>query len=303
MKIVDAILATHSATASYPKRLRIKGLRFDYFFSDSIVKLGLPIIASIFRRSKKSITDHSSVRKLIVSLTSFPARIDTVWITIESLIHQKRQPDKIILWLSREQFQSPESLPHSLVRLRDKGLDIRLVDGDIRSHKKYAYVFKEFPDDYVVIVDDDIIYPSDMIKKLMKGFTPDSVHCSYGAIVRYDVSGSPASYTTWTPVIGRTEDPEFFFGSGGGTLLVPSSLYKECCDIDKAISLCPTADDVWLNAMARLSKLKIKKVRGRLIFPNAKTPKERLWDENVGQNLNDLQIKNVRNVYPTVFTK
>lgn len=301
MKIIDAILASYSATASYPKFLRVKGFRVDSLVCDSLVNLGIPIIKLLYLLNKKSINSYSTGRKIIVSLTSYPARINTAWITIESLINQKRQPDKIILWLSNAQFQSIDSLPTALLKMRDRGLDIRLVDGDIKSHKKYAYVFNEYPDDYVIIADDDIVYPSDMIEKLMKGFTMDKVHCSYGSIVRYDNDGNPVTYKNWQPVLGLSDDPELFFGSGGGTLMVPSSLHRDCCNIDMATSLCPTADDIWLNTMARLAKLKIKKVRSGLIFPNVTRQKDRLWDKNVGKNLNDIQIGNIKNTYPSVF--
>ena len=42
----------------------------------------------------------SNKPNLIVSLTSYPKRINTIWITIESLIRQVQKPDMIILWLA-----------------------------------------------------------------------------------------------------------------------------------------------------------------------------------------------------------
>src|SRR5690606_5759236 len=51
--------------------------------------------------------------KYIVSFTSFPGRIDQVWIVAELLLRQSFKPDAVILWLSEEQFpdrQVPKNL-------------------------------------------------------------------------------------------------------------------------------------------------------------------------------------------------
>ena len=74
---------------------------------------------------------------LIVSLTSFPGRINDVWQVIESLKRQTVKPSKIILWLSLEQFPSKNQIPKSLTKIEDDLFSIRLVDEDFRSHKKY----------------------------------------------------------------------------------------------------------------------------------------------------------------------
>src|SRR5690554_2625875 len=40
----------------------------------------------------------------VVSLTSYPSRIEDVWISIECLLRQTFKPDKIILWLAQSEF-------------------------------------------------------------------------------------------------------------------------------------------------------------------------------------------------------
>ena len=116
---------------------------------DSVLRHTLVFWANIFfpcyfvTTRKWKILDKNGTllhnRRIIVSLTSFPARIGVVWMVVESLMHQTLKPHKIILWLSKEQFSTIESLPKKLLAQRERGLEIRLVDGDIRSHKKYIY--------------------------------------------------------------------------------------------------------------------------------------------------------------------
>ena len=61
----------------------------------------------------------SGPQELIVSLTSYPARIDTVNQTIETLLNQSLCPDKVILWLAPEKFPNREAdLPQQLLDLR-----------------------------------------------------------------------------------------------------------------------------------------------------------------------------------------
>ena len=111
-------------------------------------------------------TDAKESPLVIVSLTSFPARIKKVWLVIETILRQSQKPDKIILWLSKEQFPSLEILPPRLLGQQKRGLQIRLVDGDLKSHKKYYYTLHEFPNDIMITIDDDIFYRSTMIEDL-----------------------------------------------------------------------------------------------------------------------------------------
>ena len=142
----------------------------------SIVRFGIKIIANFilpkyFRITTKDqrykLLETNRDRKIIVSLTSFPARIDKVWLVIETLLRQSIKPDKIILWLSSEQFRSLNSLPEVLLSQQSRGLEITFVSEDLRSHKKYFYVFQSNPKDTVITVDDDVFYDTKTIENLI----------------------------------------------------------------------------------------------------------------------------------------
>ena len=85
--------------------------------------------------------DFRYAPKMIVSFTSFPARIHVVYKTLSSIYEQTMLPDKVILWLAKPQFPNLDAdLPESLLAYKKLGLEIRWVDEDIRPHKKYYYV-------------------------------------------------------------------------------------------------------------------------------------------------------------------
>lgn len=289
----DLFHKTYCAIFCLPEwmtRIKISGL------FKRIIKYSANIyVRCAFGSPSKLPQQHSDV---VISLTSFPKRIDTLWIVIECLLRQTVRPRKIVLWLSRDQFDSLEALPERLLKQQKRGLEIRLVDGDIRSHKKYYYAFKEFADSPVLLVDDDIIYDSHMVEDLIKDFSKDKIHCSYSYLIKRDDKGKPLSYADWTPVYTKHPgDKDLFFGSGGGTLLVPSMLTKDSIDIDTAVRLCPTADDVWLNAMVRLSGLNVIKVRKECCLSVMIRNDQKLASSNRYRNQNDVQIKAVNGYY------
>ena len=91
----------------------------------------LPVYCRILPESGLNMCKRDS--EIIVSLTSYPARITTVHMTIMTLLNQKVKPDKVILWLAKEQFpKGMASLPKKLIALQNVGLKIEWTH-DIRS--------------------------------------------------------------------------------------------------------------------------------------------------------------------------
>ena len=152
--------------------------------SDSFYEKLITWYYKIFRREKAGIKlENKRKRKFILSMTSIPSRIDKSWITIESLLRQTYKPDKIILWLSEDEFRNVR-LPERVKEQQKRGLEICYCD-NLRSYKKFYYTAKKYPDDYIVTADDDIIYTEDMLEILVKTYrkNPGNVvsGCFYGA--------------------------------------------------------------------------------------------------------------------------
>jgi hypothetical protein len=83
---------------------------------------------------------------IIISLTSYPARIETVVKTIRTLLNQTKKPKKILLWLALEQFPNRESeLPCELQSMVGEGLIIEWCK-DLKSFKKLIPAIKKYPD-------------------------------------------------------------------------------------------------------------------------------------------------------------
>lgn len=257
----------------------------------TIANIFLPIY---FKLTAKPCLPQSDKSAPIVSLTTFPKRGKRVWIVIESLMRQTVKPKQIILWLSRQQYENMEAVPKSLRRMQRRGLKIEIRDGDIRSHKKYFYAFTELKGETIITVDDDIIYPSYTVKKLMQlhVHSPNSVCARFVKEMKYSNTGELAKYVEWE---GCRVKSRLFFGSGGGTLFPSSSIREDMLKISDIMAICPTADDVWLNAMVKIGYTNILKTNEFFsILPVMNFSDVTLSSINNGLHQNDVQIEKVR---------
>lgn len=238
----------------------------------------------------------SYIKDVIISFTSFPARIGNVWMVVESLKNMDVLPEKIILWLSKDQFPDNKDIPDSLWSRIDSLFEIRIVEGDIRSHKKYYYAMSEFPEKTIVTCDDDIFYHPGMLKALLcqSKKSPGCVIANVTRKVKYEDNGDICRYDNLTHNIEYCCAEDLVQIGVGGVLYPPHSLYKNVLDIDGAMKCTPMADDIWLNCMARLNDTPV--VQSAFLYKPLGIISEApaLKDSNVGQNLNDKQIYHLR---------
>lgn len=190
---------------------------------------------------------------IIISLTSFPARINTTHLTIESLLNQSKKADKVILWLAPEQFPNKEKdLPQQLLDLCEQGLTIDWYH-DIKSYKKLIPTLKKYPDAIIVTADDDNIYPKQWLEKLYKSYKkhPHDIHCHRVTKFYY----SDAGFQT---IAGGYE---YHKGASylnklvglGGVLYPPHCFYKDILNEELIKRLAPTNDDQWFWVQAALN--------------------------------------------------
>lgn len=201
---------------------------------------------------------------IIVSLTSYDERFDELSLAIYSLLMQSVKPDRIILWLSDE-YNDLMELPYEITRYIKNGLEIRFVK-DIKSYTKIIYALKEFSDSIIVTADDDIYYPKNWLANLYYSYIsyPNDiqVHRAHRVFLN---KNEIMSYEKWEKHVSE-ECARFdnFLTGVGGVLYPPNCFKKEVLRDDLFLKLAPTADDVWLWAMALLSNRKIRVVKNHI---------------------------------------
>lgn len=276
-----------------------KGIRDGF---DAILNKMIPICLNI-EHIRKLETGTKQKRRLIVSLTTIPSRIETVWIPIMCMLRQTVRPDKIILWLGKDKFDGVK-LPDKLIRLQKKGLEIKYCE-DIRAHTKYYYTMQLYPKDYIVTIDDDIYYRKRMIKGLlltMKKY-PGRVCAHWVWEMRCTKGGKflPSKLFKGGETAEHIQKPShMLLALGvGGILYPPECVGKETFCLDNIMNLSYAQDDVWLKAMEILKNTEVAKVEEKykpdIIIEN--TQKIALKNSNVNGNQNDVQLKAVFDFY------
>ncbi|MDO4265796.1 MAG: glycosyltransferase [Eubacteriales bacterium] len=271
---------------------------------------------SYFRNTAKIYQNNSSIKwleteiplntkpQIIVSLTSYPARINYVATSIRSLMEQTMKADMIVLWLAEEQFPNLEKdLPTQLLELKKQGLVIRWCDKDLKSHKKYYYAMLEYPDEIIITADDDLIYSPDSIETLYQSYLefPNCVSALRCHLPIFTQDGRLENYKNWkmcySELIG-IPSMTLFATSGGGTLYPPKCMHSELFNIDAMLACCPYADDIWMKFMQLMSETPTVMVRpDQPLKYVADSQKEALWHTNLNDGGNDLQIANILERY------
>lgn len=187
-------------------------------------------------------------QKIIISLTSFPKRLPTLHLVIESLFRQTVKPDKIILYLTQSQVPDIDRLPKKLKDLQKRGLDIVLCPDEIRSHTKYFYAMQQYPDDIVITVDDDLFYRSDLVATHLKN-TEKYPGCVIANWVKEIIPGKE-KYTEWPDKSGKASRSKNYLILGVSSVLYPAhALHPDAFNVENIRKLSLTADDVWITSM------------------------------------------------------
>lgn len=237
------------------------------------------------------------VVKYIVSLTSFPARIDQIWISIECILRQTVKPDAIYLWLAEEQFPD-KILPKNLTDLQSRGLTIKFCDDDLKAHKKYYYSMLLHKDAYIITVDDDLYYDKHLLGNLFKIHiaNPTLIATNRAHKITFTKEKKVDLYKNWEHVTTDSEPSHLIMQTGGCGTLYPPAILKETAFDKKLIKdLCFYADDVWLKVTSILSNTMVVTNRkyNKDHLSISTTQREKLVKTNVITGGNDSQVNNL----------
>ena len=247
--------------------------------------------------------------ELIVSLTSFPARIHLVHLAIHSLLRQSLKPNRLVLWLAEEQFPGKENeLPQDLSSLKSFGLEIRWCE-DLKSFKKLIPSLREWPDAIIVTADDDMFYPRHWLRSLYQSWLEHEscIHCGGMRRIVWNADGTakPFGEWIWNPL---QSFPSFENTQVGlnGVLYPPHALHLDITDSQTWSRLSPSSDDLWFWTMAVRTGTKIQLVQNNrqqpvLIPDSLATPC--LWSQNHSGGGNDRCFDNLLRAYPDLFQR
>lgn len=234
---------------------------------------------------------------LIVSLTTYSKRIYDVHLTIESLMQQTIKANRIILWLDENEFDD-SNIPSVLKEQVKRGLEICFCK-NLKSYKKIIPTLQDNLCSTIVTVDDDVIYPNDMLERMIKAYKKDEkciYYCRGRIIGKKGKSINP--YNKWKMVEDSNNRFDVIPTGIGGVFYPAGCFNKEVLNEDVFMSLCPNADDIWLRAMTLMNGFPCKLISYsgtfRYSFVNIdKNQGFALNNQNLWNNSNDKQFLSV----------
>ena len=247
------------------------------------------------------ITKKKRKRPVILSITSYAARLSNIYPTMASLMQQRTKPDRIILYLPVGLIK----IPKDIKSLSKRGLEIKWTD-DIQSYKKIIPTMQDNPESLIVTADDDIIYPSFWLRKLLNAYEkePQYIHCYRAHYMKKKTDKEMKKYNEWFLESAGFQGPHInlFPTNGSGTIFSSDLLGADCLNRQVFMDICPTADDVWLRAMSLCKNVQVKKIqRYSLVLLNTENDRiNPLGHINIFLQKNDVQIARVFKKYDLI---
>jgi len=296
---------------------KFKNSTLDNYYTRLIVRLANYVLAFYYSithhvtKKRKISRPHTTGPQLIVSLTTFPDRIHNVWLVIETILDQTHKPDSIMLWLSADEFENYKSLPGNLRRLQKRGLQIHFCDDNLMPHKKYFYTMQKYPSADIITIDDDVLYPPDLVKKLMECHSsyPDAICCTLHRKIELCENGEkilPYNYWVYTEKNSKPTFDNQMIGVGG-VLYPKNSLHEDVFDKKQLKELALLTDDLWLKIMSIRNNTKVAGISGefpRFFIHLVLNKSSNLADDNIGNSKNDQNFYRLIehfNIAPSIF--
>ena len=238
-------------------------------------------------------------QKLVVSVTSYPARTEVLAEAMKTLYEQTLVPDEVILWLAEDQFPGKDAELPEAIRgwLAEGKLTVRWCE-DLKPHKKYFWILQDNRQDITVTVDDDLRYAPDMLEMLLLSYIrhPEAVSAMRVHLMAVEENGKLLPYRNWVMETDAEPDRpgmDLFATTGAGTLYPPGIFSDRLFDRQAIRETCLMADDLWMKANELMEDIPVVlacRNRGLRFVPGSQ--EESLWETN--RETNDEQWNRIR---------
>ena len=242
------------------------------------------------------VSQKEVAQNVVVSLTSYPARLPQLHLVIRSLLHQSLAPREIVLYLGAD--TRDEDIPATLRQLEKYNFTIKTGYEDLKPHKKYFFAMQEYPQDSIITVDDDVMYDKDFVRDLYNCYKkfPGCVASRRVHRMIQDTLGNIKSYNDWQWECTQILEPSHqLFSTGcGGALYPPKVLPPETFDAEAIKAHCLNTDDIWLKFMELKADVKVVFTNSKVIHPLTvrNTQASALMHTNTAaENRNDINIR------------
>ena len=234
----------------------------------------------------------------VISLTSHPARFSTLDQSLKQLLGQRLIPKKVYLNIAEADI---DKLPKSVRDLESEGvLKINLCS-DLGPGKKLIPTLKLEESLPIIVVDDDLVFETDLTLKLMvqHHLSPNNIVASRVHKIIFEANNNVSSYGKWIKNYSLSNGPasDLFATSGAGTLYKKEFFHKDVMDEATYKELCFHTDDLWWYVQSKRIGVKTKRLPGFSVLNFIDgTQEDGLWRSG-NKDRNDPNLKALLNKY------
>lgn len=229
--------------------------------------------------------------KIIISMATYEKRFETITLCLKSLLFQTYKPDKILVWLDPGTLNK---ITQEMKELTKYGVEYFEADENIKSHKKYYYTMKKYPDSIIITVDDDMIYSPFLISSLYKMHKKNmNTVCARRVHKILWDNNQILPYKEWEQETAEKKASFRLIAIGvGGILYPPNCLNEIVFNLDIIKKNCIETDDIWLKFIEIISDVPVVYVPCILRHPIEIRESQivALNKDNVGLGNNDICI-------------
>lgn len=247
--------------------------------------------------------------KIIITMTSYPKRIQYVGKAIFRFFKtQTVKPDVFYLWLAEAEFPNKEKdLPEDLITICSAfNVKIKWTKENEYCFKRW-YIYPEHYEDFVISIDDDPIYQSNLIELALKynAIFPNTVfaipNIGYRRVYKNSIHNDMNFH--------NSDKPDFQFAFCGQCIIPPkcfpmNGFTDEMNKIRKQI--CPICDECWFNPWFVLNGIKQYHIKEMNVKDSDFSMKDALWpkfNEGGAINKRDKQLYEVLKYFPNLMKK
>jgi hypothetical protein len=228
----------------------------------------------------------------VVSLTSHPERFNTLSQTLNSLLAQRLIAKSIYLNIAQEDISK---LPNSVKNFESNGLIKIISCENLGPGKKLIPTLKLEKSLPIIVVDDDLIFETDLTLKLMIAhhLSPGTIIASRVHKIIHTPEGKISAYVNWQKNYSLSDGPsmDLFATSGAGTLYKAEFFHSDVTDEKAYTELAFHTDDLWWFIQSKRIGTKTKRLPGQSILNYVDGTQETgLWN-NGNKERNDLNLK------------
>ena len=210
---------------------------------------------------------------LIISMTSYPKRIHYVAKAFASILMTKipKTEYHCVLTLSKLEFSNlDKDLPNELqLFIKNNLIELIWTENNTKSHKKLMPTLAKYPNDPILIIDDDLIRNEDWLKAFIdahKNFPTDiicgafykKIYLLNNCIFEYPCMKDTYNTNKYANKIMNLYKPA---NGTGGTLYPPNTFNDKRFFNEKLMMLCAETDDeTWQYCFAILNNKKFRQL-------------------------------------------